>query len=135
MTWNGTAAPSLGWCGRGYRRRAMSAAAERPSTDELVAEPTHREQMLRLVWIPFDLLPNPLHVHVERLRVSDIVFAPDPLDQELAGEQTPGRAQERLEQLELLRRERDRRALHAHLVTVDVHLDGPADQDVVLPVI
>src|SRR6185312_3443276 len=131
MTWNGTAAPSLGWSGRGYRRRGMSAAAERPSTDELVAEPAHREEMLGLVRVPLDLLPNPLHVDVEGLRVADVVVPPDPLDQELACEQSSRRPQERLQQLELLRREGHRGATDEHLVAVDVHLDRSADENAV----
>src|SRR4029077_20617772 len=124
--------PLSGESGRGYRRRAMSATAEWPSADELVAEPAHREEMLRLVRVPFDLLPNPLHVNVEGLRVADVVVSPDPLDQELACEQPAWRPQERLQQLELLRREGDRGATDEHLVAIDVHLDRTADEDAVL---
>src|SRR4029079_8913821 len=97
--------PLWGESGQGYRGRAMSAAAERPSADELVAEPAHGEEMLRLLRVPFDLLPNLLNVIVEDIRVADVVVSPDRLDQELACEEPSGRPQEGLQQLELLRRE------------------------------
>jgi Histidine kinase-, DNA gyrase B-, and HSP90-like ATPase len=42
-------------------------------------------------------------VHVERPGVADVVVTPDPLDQELPGEQAARRPKERLEQLEFLR--------------------------------
>src|SRR3954447_18265587 len=109
----------------------MTAAAERRSGDEPVAEPAHRKEMFGLVRITFDLLADTLHVHVERLGVADVVVTPDPLDKELPGEQAARRPKERLEQLELLRRERDRGALDDHLVAVDVHPDRAAHEDVV----
>src|SRR3954452_21849822 len=108
----------------------MGAAAERRSADELVPEPTYGEQVLGLVWVPLDLLANPLDVHIERLGVADVVVAPDPLDQELTRQEAAGRPQERLEQLELLRRERNRGAPDERFVAVDVHLHRPADEDV-----
>src|SRR5438128_941729 len=105
MTWNGTTKPLSVRSGRGYRRRAVSAAAERSSADELVAEPAHRQEVLGVVRVTLDLLADALHVDVQCLRVADVVVSPDALDQQLAGEQSAGRPKERFEQLELFRRE------------------------------
>ena len=62
------------------------------------------------------LLPDPLHVDVERLRIAEIACAPDLLDEEVAREEPTLPPEERLEQLELLGREPDGLAPDEHLV-------------------
>src|SRR5687767_4726510 len=98
------------------------------SVRELVAQPPDRDQMPGVMGIGLDLLTEALHMHVEGLGVTDVVGAPDVLDQEQPGEQAILTTQERLEQLELLRWERDALTAHPHLVARDVHLDRTSTQ-------
>ena len=84
----------------------------------------------RAVRVRLDLLAEALHVDVERLRVAEVVGAPDLLDQEVPGEEPALPAQERLEELELLRRERDRLAPDADLVAATSISTGPPVEDV-----
>ena len=58
--------------------RPGRASGERSSADELVAETPHRHEVRRLVGILLDLLPEPLHVHVEGLGVAEVVLRPRP---------------------------------------------------------
>src|SRR6266487_3036475 len=81
--------------------------------------------------VVLDLLADPLHVHVEGLRVAHVVVAPDLLDQELAGQQAAAPSEERLEQLELLRGERHQPLSDPDLMLRDVHLDRPPAQHLV----
>ncbi|OPZ48494.1 MAG: hypothetical protein BWY91_03189 [bacterium ADurb.BinA028] len=60
-------------------------------------------------------------MHVEGLGVPDVVAAPDPIDELPAGQDSPGVAQQQLEQFELLERHRRRLALDRDHVAVDVH--------------
>ena len=74
--------------GRARLETDASTSPRRPegrSVHELVPEAAHGDQVPRVVRIVLDLLADPLHVHVERLRVADVVGAPDLLDQEQAG--------------------------------------------------
>ena len=52
-----------------------------------------------------DLGSQPLDVDVEGLGVADVVRAPHPVDQRLAGQHPPGVGEQELEQLELLQRQ------------------------------
>src|SRR5439155_12909807 len=69
---------------------------------EPVAQPSHREQVDGIVGILLHLLAQPLHVDVERLRVAEVVRAPDLGDHEVPREEPPFSLEEHLEQLELL---------------------------------
>src|SRR5918995_4509601 len=101
------------------------------SIDELVTEATYGEQVPRVVLVVFELAAQPFHVDVERPRVAEVVGSPHFVDQELAREQATTAPQERLEQLELLRRQRDRFAADGHLVPADVHAHRTARDDLV----
>ena len=57
---------------------------------------------------------------VEGLGVADVVGAPHPVDERLAGQHPAGVGQQELEQLELLQRERHRGAPDDHLVALRV---------------
>ena len=57
---------------------------------------------------------------VERLGVADVVAAPDPVDQRVAGQHPPGVGQQHVEQLELLERQRQRLAGDGDRVLVGV---------------
>ncbi len=56
---------------------------------ELVAESANGHQVHRVGGVGFDLGPQPLDVDVERFGVSDVVGAPDPVDQLATGEYSP----------------------------------------------
>src|SRR5699024_11301526 len=64
---------------------------------DLVAQSPHGHQVLGLARILFDLCAQPFDVHVERLGVADVVRAPHPFDQLLAGEYPAGVAQQELD--------------------------------------
>src|SRR4051794_17478522 len=102
-------------------------ADERPggSQVELVAQPAHRDEVLRLAGVGLDLGPQPLHVDVEGLGVADVVGAPDAVDELAAGEHPSGVAQEHLEELELLERQPLGGAVDRDHVPLDVHAHGP----------
>jgi hypothetical protein len=57
--------------------------------DELVAEPSDGDEVLRLMRILLHLLPEPFHVHVERLRITVIACTPNLFDEEVTSEQSP----------------------------------------------
>src|SRR5699024_4656625 len=67
---------------------------------ELVAQPAHGDQALRVAGVVLDLRAQALDVHVEGLRVADVVGSPDPVDELAAGEDAIDVAQQHLEQLE-----------------------------------
>ena len=56
--------------------------------------------------VGLDLGPQPLDVDVERLGVADVVGAPHPVDQRLAGQHPAGVREQQVQQLELLERQR-----------------------------
>jgi len=64
-------------------------------------------------------------VHVQRLGVADVVRAPHPVDQLATGEHPADIAQQILEQVELLERQRHVFAVHRHDVPLDVHPHRP----------
>src|SRR5947209_8059091 len=80
----------------GYRRSGL----------ELVAEAADGEQVAGLGRVRLDLGAQPLDVHVEGLRVADVVAAPHPIDQLPAGQHPAAVAEQELQQLELLQRQR-----------------------------
>ena len=110
----------------GFRDVGKLGSTRGPLPDQstnLYPSPRTVMRWLGLVRVDLDLLAEPLHVDVERLRVAEVVGAPDLLDQEVARQQPALASQERLEQLELLGRERDELAPHPDLVPGHVHLD------------
>ena len=62
-------------------------------------------------------------MHVERLGVAEVVRPPDPVDEHVTREHPARVRQQQLEQLELLERQRDLLAAHAHLVAAGVEAD------------
>src|SRR3954454_11527572 len=103
---------------------ARRGPAARPSGLELVAQAADGEQEGRVRRVGLDLGAQPLDVDVEGLGVAHVVRAPDPVDQLHAGEHAAGIAHQELQQVELLERQRDLRAVHRDHVPVDVHPDG-----------
>src|SRR5215210_2591793 len=114
--------------------RREFASADDGSVHEPVAEATHGDEMLRMMRIAFDFLPDPLHVDVQRLRVPEVVGAPYLSDKAVPGQQPAVAADQRLEQLELLGGEADDGARDPHLMTPDVDPDRTGRQDVLSPV-
>ena len=72
-------------------------------------------------------------MHVEGLGVADVVGAPDPVDQRVAGEHPSGVVQQELEQLELLERQLHQLAPDHDLVALGVERDV-ADREHVVAV-
>src|SRR4051812_3773565 len=68
---------------------------------EAVSDAAHREQVLRLLRIGLDLLPQMADVDVDGARVAVGGVAPDAREQHVAGEHPAGRARQRGEDLEL----------------------------------
>src|SRR3954451_24031240 len=94
------------------RRLTRSGYVAELSALELVAEAADRLQVHRRTRLGLDLRAQPLDMDVEGLRVADVVRAPDPVDQLLAGEHAADVAQQQLEQLELLQRQLHRLPRH-----------------------
>src|ERR1700674_4339354 len=70
-----------------------------------------------------ELGPEPRDVHVHGPGLDEPVLSPDHVEELPASEHAAGRADERGEQLELLRREVHTQALHRHLETVAIDLE------------
>src|SRR5262245_9423863 len=81
---------------------------------ELVAEPVHREDELRVPGIRFDLLTQPGDVHVHRSGGRNGVVAPDLVQQLLSRERRAAMLDEVTQQSELPRGELDELALVRH---------------------
>ena len=79
--------------------------------------------MPRVGGVRLDLGAQPLDVDVERLGVADVVTAPDAVDELHPGEDPSGVAQQHLQQLELLERQRGRPPSDGDRVPLDVHPD------------
>src|SRR3954449_107715 len=67
---------------------------------EAVSDAAHREEVLGLLRIRLDLLPEMPDVHVDRPRIAICGVAPDAGEQHVAGEHAARRARERGEDLE-----------------------------------
>src|SRR5579871_1618937 len=68
---------------------------------EPVAESADRRDELRLGGVHFDPRAESLDVHVEGLRVPDVVEAPDPVDERVACHDSPGVHEQLFEKFEL----------------------------------
>src|SRR4051794_30858343 len=68
---------------------------------EAVADAAHREEVLRLLRVRLDLLPQMPDVDVDRAWVAVGGVAPDARQQHVAGEHASGRPGQRREDLEL----------------------------------
>src|SRR5689334_11592678 len=86
----------------------------------LVADAPDGHDDLGSLGVVLDLRAQSLHVDVDEARVAGVAVAPDLLEQHLAGEDLPGLARERDEQVELERREREGLAVPPHRVAGDV---------------
>src|SRR5205823_6204693 len=75
------------------------------------------DDALGMTRVVLDLRPQPLHVHVERLRVAVVVRPPHAIDQHVTREHASGIGEEQLEQLELLQWECHSLPPHRHLMT------------------
>ena len=64
-------------------------------------------------------------MHIERLRVTEVVAPPHPVDQLATSQHTAGVAEEQLEQFEFLQRHRCLGAVHFHRVAFEIHPDAP----------
>src|SRR5690606_30309655 len=93
---------------------------------EAVSEATHGHQHDRFSRVHLAAGTDALDVHVEGLRVSEVVTPPDPVDELSAGEDSSGVAHEDFEQLELLQRHVDLRTVDRDRVAVDVQADTTA---------
>src|SRR4051794_27330029 len=82
-------------------RRDRSPGTSPVLVAEAVSDAAHREQVLRLLRIRLDLLPQVADVHVDGARVAVGGIAPDAREQHVAGEDAPGGARQRGEDLEL----------------------------------
>src|SRR2546421_8685671 len=81
--------------------------------------------------VGLDLAAQALDVHIERLGVTHVVGAPHLVQEGVPGEHPPGVGHERLQQLELLARERDLFSSHRQLVAGPVEADGAHLQQLV----
>src|SRR3954471_12311972 len=88
---------------------------------ELVADSTNGHEGSGLRRFGLDLGAQSFDMDVERLGVTDVVGAPDAVDQLTAREHPSRVAQEQLEQLELLERERDLLPVDRNDVSFDIH--------------
>ena len=97
------------------RRVALGAGRPGPCQDRacLVADAADRHDDLGVLGVVLDLGAQPLHVDVDQAGVAGVAVAPDLLEQHLAREDLPGLAGERDEQVELQRRQRERRRRRA----------------------
>src|SRR6478672_1660142 len=66
--------------------------------EEPVPEAAHGDQMLRTVRVAFDLLTEPFHVHVQGLRIAEVIGAPYLFDQEVTRQEPAFPQEERLQQ-------------------------------------
>src|SRR5665811_2383129 len=73
---------------------------------ELVPQTAHGDDEPRVRRVGLHLGAQSLDVNVQGLGVTDVVTAPHPIDQLCAGQHPAGVAQQHLEQLELLERQR-----------------------------
>ena len=73
--------------------------------------------------VVLDLRSHALDVDVERLRVADVVGAPDTIDEHFAREHAPGIGEQEMQHLELLERERHFATTHRHPVLVRIERD------------
>src|SRR2546430_9849247 len=112
---------------RGRRSSASVGPAPRgpegpaPSVQEAVPEAPDRDEVPGAVGVGLELLAEPLDVNVERARVAAVVDPPHLLDQEVPREQPALPPEQRLEELELLRRQRDELVPDADPVAEHVH--------------
>src|SRR5947209_1658064 len=77
---------------------------------ELIPDAPHRLQQLRLGGVVFDLLAQQADMHVHHALIAQEVVAPDPLQQLRPAVDDAGSAGQRVQQVELQRREVDGRA-------------------------
>ena len=80
--------------------------------------------------VGLDLPPEPLHVDVERPRVAEVVGPPDLLDQQVAGEQAPGRRTKASRSSNSFGGKDTDLAADRDLVAAEVHPDRPGLDDV-----
>ena len=73
--------------------------------------------------VDLDARPQPLDVHVEGLGVADVVGAPHPVDEHVAGEHPPGVLHQQPQQLELLAPQVHLLAAHVDPALVEVDPD------------
>src|SRR5579875_3511703 len=106
--------PSEASAGRSARARDL----------EAVADAAHGGDERRPRGVRLDLRAQALHVDVERLRVADVVEAPDAVDQAVARHHPARVEEEVLEQLELLEGEAHLLAPYGALVAVEVEADA-----------
>src|SRR5690554_5252857 len=99
--------------------------------DELVPETTHRDDVGRPGGLPLDLLPQPLDVYIEGLGVAEVRRAPNLGDESVSLGQTILSPHQRLEEVELLRGQVHRLAVHPNHMGLDVHLHSTAPQHLV----
>ena len=100
---------------------------------DLVAEAAHGGQVPGMGRILLDLGAHALDVHVEGLRVADVIGAPDAVDELVSGHHAPLVLHEVFEQFEFLEREEHAFAAHGDLMLADLHGDVAAHQrDVVV---
>src|SRR5947209_248864 len=148
LTWSGVKEPELPLPpeqphapARSAQRRDATIAGRRPArntstasvsrcrvAEEAVAEPSHGHQVGRRLRVALDLLPQPLDVDVEGLRVTEVVGSPHLGDQEITGQQSPLPPDEQRQQPELLGCEPHLLAPHPHLVALHVELHRAAAQ-------
>src|SRR6478672_6198739 len=106
--------------------RATIVSVSRPRTPlstsagRLVARSPHGLDQLRRRGIRLDLRPQPLDRDVDQARVAEIVVAPDPVEQDVAGQDLAGVPDELEQQVELGPGERDLRAVAKHAAASDV---------------
>src|SRR6476469_969969 len=106
--------------------RATIISVSRPRTPlstsagRLVARSPNRLDQLRRGGIRLDLRPQPLDRDVDQARVAKIVVAPDPVEENVAGQDLAGMADELEQEVELGAGERDLRAVAEHTAAGDV---------------
>src|SRR5699024_8043460 len=113
------------WCRAPRRRRTPPRRpCDRRSRDRarLVADPTNGEYDLRVLRVLLDLGAETLDVDVDQPGVRGVPVAPDVLEADLTGAHLPRLARELHQQVELQRRQGDRRPGTGH--GVGGHVDG-----------
>src|SRR5205085_12067621 len=104
------------------------AARARSSIPEVIPHATHREEELRLLRVPLELLAQVANVHVDGPRIAVRRVAPQPLEQHRPAVHASGAARERGEDLELDVGQPDRFAADLDRALGEVDLEIALDE-------
>ena len=102
-------------------RRRGSSRVLVPGQLEAVSDSSDGRDESRRPSVRLEVGAQALDVHVEGLRVADVVGTPDPVDERVAGEHPPGVLDEKQEQVELLAPQLHILAADHDLAAVGVH--------------